>query len=105
MTNKHANEMLIRASFDFKETQLKQAEEEMMKKLQYKQQLQDQMVLNYKEKQHQYEEFLRDKKALDSIIQRIHDEDRMYCTNIFHYFIIKTFFLLQRNGKQNDKIE
>lgn len=51
------------------------AEEEIMKRAQYKQELQEQMILGEKSKRYLYEEFLREKKMIDDVIQRIHDED------------------------------
>lgn len=41
----------------------------------YKQDLQDQMIYNEKNKRFLYEEFLREKKMIDEIIERINDED------------------------------
>lgn len=52
-----------------------QIEEELIKKAQYKQELQDQIILRENSRRHAYEEFLREKKLIDDIIQRIHDED------------------------------
>lgn len=52
-----------------------QMEEDILKKAHYKQELQDQMILREKSRRHAYEEFLREKKLIDDIIQRIHDED------------------------------
>lgn len=46
-----------------------------MKKAQYKKELQEQMILGAQSKRYLYEEFLREKKMIDDIIQRIHDED------------------------------
>jgi len=51
------------------------AEEDILKKAQYKQELQEQIILGEKSKRYLYEEFLREKKMIDDIIQRIHDED------------------------------
>lgn len=51
------------------------AEEELLKKAQYKQELQYQIIQREKSRRHAYEEFLREKKLIDDIIQRIHDED------------------------------
>lgn len=53
----------------------KEAEEEIKRKAEYKQALQDQMILREKTKRYLYEEFLREKKMIDDIIQRIHEED------------------------------
>ncbi|KAJ8921789.1 hypothetical protein NQ315_008415 [Exocentrus adspersus] len=54
-------------------TKLKQ--EDILKKAQYRKELQDQMILREKAKRYCYEEFLREKKMIDDIVQRIHDED------------------------------
>ncbi|XP_050306031.1 meiosis-specific nuclear structural protein 1-like [Anthonomus grandis grandis] len=60
-----------------KEEELKRmlAEEDIIKKAQYKQELQEQIILGEKSKRFLYEEFLREKKMIDDVIQRIHDED------------------------------
>jgi hypothetical protein len=50
-------------------------EEEIRKKAQYRQELQDQMIINEKRKRYVYDEFLREKKMIDDIVQRIHAED------------------------------
>ncbi|CAH1968702.1 unnamed protein product [Acanthoscelides obtectus] len=50
-------------------------QEEINKKAQYKQELQDQMILREQAKRAMYEEFLIHKKVIDDIIQRIHDEN------------------------------
>lgn len=52
-----------------------QAEQELIKKAQYKQELQDQIILRERSRRYAYEEFLREKKLIDDIVQRIHDED------------------------------
>nr|XP_022906666.1 meiosis-specific nuclear structural protein 1 [Onthophagus taurus] len=52
-----------------------QQEKEMKQKAKYKQELQDQMILVERTKRFQYEEFLREKKKIDDIVQRAHDED------------------------------
>lgn len=54
---------------------MQRVHEEIMKKHQYKQELQDQMILKEHMNRYKYEEFLREKKMIDDIIQRIHDED------------------------------
>lgn len=51
------------------------AEEDIIKKAQYRQELQEQIILGEESKRYLYEEFLREKKMIDDIIQRIHDED------------------------------
>lgn len=58
------------------EEQKKQlALKKMHQQLKYKQELHDQMIYNERSKRAQYEEFLQEKKMLDDIIQRLHDED------------------------------
>lgn len=61
-----------------KELREKHQQEEVCKKAMYKQDLQDQIIYNEKNKRFLYEEFLREKKMLDEIISRIHDEDERY---------------------------
>nr|XP_023027239.1 meiosis-specific nuclear structural protein 1-like [Leptinotarsa decemlineata] len=68
-------EILKMAWVEESEYKKKLAQEDMIKKQQYKQELQDQMILREKSKRHLYEEFLREKKLIDDVIQRIHDED------------------------------
>ena len=51
------------------------AEEEIKKKAIYRQELQDQMIINEKRKRYLYDEFLREKKMIDDIVQRIFAED------------------------------
>lgn len=51
------------------------AEEEMRRKFKYRQELQDQMIINEKRKRYLYDEFLREKMMIDDIVQRIHAED------------------------------
>ncbi|XP_030760355.1 meiosis-specific nuclear structural protein 1 [Sitophilus oryzae] len=72
---KRTHEILQMAKI--KEEELKRilAEEDIIKKAQYKQELQEQIILREKSKRYLYEEFLREKKRIDDIIQRIHDED------------------------------
>lgn len=48
---------------------------EMHEKVKYRQELHDQMIYNEQSKRSQYEEFLREKKMLDDIVQRLHEED------------------------------
>lgn len=57
------------------------AEEDLIKKAHYKQELQDQIILREKSRRQAYEEFLREKKLIDDIIQRIHDEDERELAN------------------------
>ncbi|KAJ8930365.1 hypothetical protein NQ314_016843 [Rhamnusium bicolor] len=50
-------------------------QEDIYKKAHYRQELQDQMILKDQSKRYLYEEFLKEKKMIDDIVQRIHDED------------------------------
>ncbi|CAH0559184.1 unnamed protein product [Brassicogethes aeneus] len=51
------------------------AEEKLKKTVQYRNELQDQMIWQEKKKRFKYEEFLREKKMIDHIVERIHEED------------------------------
>jgi hypothetical protein len=55
--------------------------EEYHRKLEYGAALQDQMVCAEKLKQVAYEDFLQEKKFLDDVVRRIHDEDQRYSKN------------------------
>ncbi|GLV45297.1 hypothetical protein CBL_05397 [Carabus blaptoides fortunei] len=72
---KLSNELIREALLTNAEAERIEAEEEFKRKVEYKKELQDQMILQYQQKQYMYEEFLKEKKLLDDIIQRIHDED------------------------------
>jgi hypothetical protein len=52
--------------------------EEYCRKLEYRAELQDQMICAERLKQAAYEDFLREKKILDDVVRRIHDEDQRY---------------------------
>lgn len=75
LSTKRTYEKLHSAIVEEEEFNRKMAQEEIIKKAQYKQELQDQMILKEKSKRYLYEEFLREKKMIDDIIQRIYDED------------------------------
>lgn len=47
----------------------------MIKKAEYKKDLQEQLIMREKSKRYLYEEYLREKKLIDDVIKRIHDED------------------------------
>nr|CAI5864701.1 unnamed protein product [Callosobruchus analis] len=84
--------------------------EEMNKKAQYKQELQDQMILREKAKRHQYEEFLIQKKLIDDIIQCIHDENereaaRKICKMKEIRFEMEGFKKAQELWKQKKRAE
>lgn len=49
-----------------------------LQKAKYRKELQDQIILEEQNKRFQYEEFLREKKMLDDIVQRIHDENERF---------------------------
>ncbi|KAF7286351.1 hypothetical protein GWI33_005790 [Rhynchophorus ferrugineus] len=72
---RRTHEILQRAVIKEEELKRTLAEEDIMKKEQYKQELQEQIILREKSKRYLYEEYLREKKMIDDIIQRIHDED------------------------------
>lgn len=50
-------------------------QQEINKKHEYKKELQDQMIFKEKIKRCKYEEFLREKKLIDQVVERIHQED------------------------------
>jgi hypothetical protein len=52
--------------------------EEYRHKLQYGSELQDQIICGERLKQVAYEDFMQEKKMLDDVVQRIHDEDERY---------------------------
>jgi hypothetical protein len=56
---------------------MKQAEKHRYK-LEYGAALRDQMVCAERLKQVAYEDFLQEKKILDDVVRRIHDEDQRY---------------------------
>ncbi|XP_018580370.1 meiosis-specific nuclear structural protein 1-like [Anoplophora glabripennis] len=72
---KRAQDILRTVWRDESELKIKLKQEDILKKAQYKRELQDQMILREKDKRYHYEEFLREKKMIDDIVQRIHDED------------------------------
>ncbi|XP_048518961.1 meiosis-specific nuclear structural protein 1 isoform X3 [Dendroctonus ponderosae] len=72
---RRTHELLQEAQIREKEFKKMLTEEDMVKKAQYKKELQDQIILGEESKRYLYEEFLREKKMIDDIIQRIHDED------------------------------
>lgn len=57
------------------ETRKALLQEEFTKKNLYRQELQDQMIINEKRKRFLYDEFLREKKMIDDIVERIYAED------------------------------
>ncbi|CAH1101275.1 unnamed protein product [Psylliodes chrysocephalus] len=50
-------------------------QKDMIKKAEYKKDLQEQLIMREKSKRYLYEEYLREKKLIDDVIKRIHDED------------------------------
>lgn len=76
MAENEANEIMKHALLSEGEIDRQKAEEEIKRKAIYKKELQDQIIIKYQESQSKYEDFLREKKMLDDIIQRIHDEDQ-----------------------------
>lgn len=75
MKDKRDAELLIQARSREDELRTKRLQEEMHQKIQYRHELQDQMILKEKTKRFLYEEFLREKKLLDDVIQRMYEED------------------------------
>ncbi|KAI4460241.1 meiosis-specific nuclear structural protein 1 [Holotrichia oblita] len=75
LREKKIQEVLHEARLTQEEYLMKEAQEEIKRKSEYKLALQDQMILREKTKRYLYEEFLREKKMIDDIIQRIHEED------------------------------
>lgn len=75
LKDRRANEVLLQARYKEEELLKKQQEQDIIQKEMYKQELQDQMILREKGKRYLYEEFLREKKMIDDIVQRIHEED------------------------------
>jgi hypothetical protein len=52
--------------------------EEHRRKVEYGEELQDQIICAERLKEVAYEDFMEEKKILDDVIQRIHDEDERY---------------------------
>lgn len=48
---------------------------DILQKAKYRRELQDQMIAADENRRFEYEEFLREKKMMDDVIQRMHDED------------------------------
>lgn len=57
-------------------------------KLEYGAALRDQMIYAEKLKQVAYEDFLQEKKFLDDVVRRIHDEDQRYSKSHSESFIL-----------------
>lgn len=70
--------------YEMLEAERKRAEEKkqqdlnsvMAKKLEYRQDLQEQIIDAYKKQQEAYQEFLKEKAMLDDIVRVIHEEDQ-----------------------------
>ncbi|CAG9863776.1 unnamed protein product [Phyllotreta striolata] len=71
----HSNEVMTKAWITEQEHNHHLKQEEILRKAQYKKDLQDQLIMKEKSKRYLYEEYLREKKLLDDVIKRIHDED------------------------------
>lgn len=67
--------MLLDALYTKEEMDRRAMQEEINKKAVYRQELQDQIIIQEQHKRYLYEEFLREKKMIDDIVQRIHAED------------------------------
>ncbi|XP_068084125.1 meiosis-specific nuclear structural protein 1 [Anabrus simplex] len=59
-----------------KERLLEKEKEEFRRKLEYRKELQDQLIASEKMKQQAYYDFMEEKKAIDEIVQKIYEEDR-----------------------------
>lgn len=78
LKEKKIQQVLQEARMTQEEFLMKEAQEEIKRKSEYKLALQDQMILREQTKRYLYEEFLREKKMIDDIIQRIHEEDERF---------------------------
>lgn len=78
LKEKKVQEVLNRARLSHEEYLIKQTEESIKRKAEYKEALLDQMMYRENTKRCLYEQFLRDKKMIDDIIQQIHEEDERY---------------------------
>lgn len=75
MREKEYYDSLKAAWYTEEELKVLKQKEELCKKEQYRKELQDQMIRREKNRRFLYEEFLREKKLIDEIIERINDED------------------------------
>lgn len=58
------------------EQEFKQQQESMSNRLNYRLELQDQIISAYKKQQEAYQEFIKEKKLLDQIVRAIQEEDQ-----------------------------
>lgn len=58
------------------EQEFKQQQESMSSRLNYRLELQDQIISAYKKQQEAYQEFIKEKKLLDQIVRAIQEEDQ-----------------------------
>lgn len=58
------------------EQEFKQQQESMSSRLNYRLELQDQIISAYKKQQDAYQEFIKEKKLLDQIVRAIQEEDQ-----------------------------
>lgn len=58
------------------EQEFKQQQEAMSSRLNYRLELQDQIISAYKKQQEAYQEFIKEKKLLDQIVRAIQEEDQ-----------------------------
>lgn len=61
-----------------KEEQTRQEQEEYMRKLNYRKDLQEQMQNTLAKREDAFQQFLKDKMMLDDIVRLIHEEDMRY---------------------------
>lgn len=75
LQERHEKKKLEESLASLEETHKALLKEEFTKKTVYRQELQDQMIINEKRKRFLYDEFLREKKMIDDIVERIYAED------------------------------
>ncbi|KAF5295557.1 hypothetical protein FQR65_LT10420 [Abscondita terminalis] len=74
LREKESHEILQSSWYKENEYYTLKKEEDIRNKAKYRQELQNQMILEERNRKFAYEEFLREKKLIDDIVQRIHDE-------------------------------
>lgn len=82
LQEKCANAVLRAAWENDEEFNRKLMEEEIAKKAKLRQEIQDQLMFKENQKRFEYEEFLREKKMLDDVVQRVHDEDQRFVCSL-----------------------
>lgn len=75
MEEKKHLDLMLKFEQEQKEVEAKKAEEEYVKKLNYRKDLLDQMDSSIGKREEAFEKFLKDKLWLDELIRLIHEED------------------------------